>query len=207
MEVQPKTTPPLAPAQQDGAAALMIDTTMNEDWSEEMEVATQPEEYIERRVRITEEVPHIPTTRKVLIPDTPNVSVKDRLGVRGGQRYPPGTRPGQDYHNRYQQSQHQYGPCRAPAYRGRARPDHTPYHCLEARKKSKSYSSYSDLPPKLPQQTAQNTSFNQTPSPRPLGARPKNSPYPYNSSTNHPSNPEQARLQPKKKPFIPKNRI
>ena len=42
-----------------------------------------------------EELP-IPTIRKVLIPDTPSVSVKERLGVRGGQRYPTGPRPGQD---------------------------------------------------------------------------------------------------------------
>ena len=115
MEEQPATTTPAAPAQQDGAAALLIDTTMKEDWSEEMEVATQPEEYVERRVKIREDVPPIPTTRKVLIPDTPNVSVKDRLGVRGGQRYPPGPRQGQDYQNRHQQSQGQYGPGGAPA--------------------------------------------------------------------------------------------
>ena len=214
MEEHPATTTPAAPVQQDGAAALLIDTTKKEDWSEEMEVATQPEEYVERRVRIREEVPPNPTTRKFLIPDTPNVSIKNRLGMRGGQRYPPGPRQGQDYQNRYQQSQGQYGPGGAPAYRGRARQDYTPYLCLEARKKSSLYSTYSDLPPNLAQQTAQNTSYNSynsynrtPPPPRPLGARPKNSPYPYNSSNSTPSNPEQARLYLKKKPFIPKNKI
>ena len=85
-------------------------------------------------------------------------------------------------------------------------PDHTPYHAPEAKRKSKSYSTYSDLPHNLAQQTAQNTNYNRTPPPRQLDARPKNSLYPYNSSTHHPTNPEQARLQPKK-PFIPKNRI
>ena len=110
------------------------------NWSEEMEVATQPEEFVERKVRIMEEEPPIPTNRKVLIPDTPSVSMKDRLDARGGLRYPPGPRPGQDNHNRYQQSQCQYGPGGTPAYRGRKMLDHTPYHCLETSRKSKLYS-------------------------------------------------------------------
>ena len=35
-----------------------------------------------------------------------------------------------------------------------------PYRCLETRKKSSSYCTYSDLPPNLAQQTANNTSYN-----------------------------------------------
>ena len=74
---------------------------MKEDWPEEMVETTDPEDYVERRVKLREEVQPTPTTRRVLIPDTPNVSVKDRLGVRGSQRHQPGPRQGQDYPARY----------------------------------------------------------------------------------------------------------
>ena len=70
---------------------------MKEDWSEEMEETTDPEDYVERRVRLREEVPPTPIARRVLIPDTPNVSVKDRLGVRGSQRHQPGPPGGSSY--------------------------------------------------------------------------------------------------------------
>ena len=55
MEEQPAPTPPPAPAQHDGATALLINTIETTVWVEEMEVATPDEEFIERRVRIFEE--------------------------------------------------------------------------------------------------------------------------------------------------------
>ena len=105
---------------------------------------------------------------KVLIQETPSVSVKDRLGIRGGQMYAPGPRPGQDYHDRYRQSQGQYGPGGTPTYRDRIRYDQKPYRFLEARKKSTSYSSYSDQPPNMALSQPQTPSFNRTPPPRHL---------------------------------------
>ena len=93
MEEQPSPTPPPAPAQPDGAIALPIDTSETSVWVEEMEEATPDEEFVKRKVKFMEEESTIPTTRKVLILETASVSIKDRLGVRGGQRYPPGPRP------------------------------------------------------------------------------------------------------------------
>ena len=58
---------------------------------------------------------------------------------------------------------------------------------------STSYCNYSDLPPNLAPSQSHTPSYNRTPPPRQLGARTKNSPYPYSSSSSNFNNPDQVK--------------